>query len=369
MTVITFNATLLIEELKVTTINREEYTMANNLFSLVKAMAGGDGVATFRDEAEDAVKNLDDLISPGDRAVIRKNTSPPGQGVNTMMKTMPLPDKVRLVPTVLGTMNTVSRSAEFMKRAAKSERTEAEPAFWDLVREVAKGLGALDVGFISVDDNEIFEQFEIPYRNAVVFTFGMDKDAIDTAPSFDALTEVLGTYGSLGKVANALTEYLRGAGYGAYPGFAIGGLVDYVRVAEQAGLGAIGYHGMLISPQEGTRQRINLVFTNMDIPEPEENPHLWVREVCAMCQNCVRSCPPGAIHTDGEVDEVTGRKQTLHYEHCLEYYGANQGCAVCVKVCPFSNIGYEKVKEGYFDLKDYRESQGLETQQETSYAV
>ena len=91
---------------------------------------------------------------------------------------------------------------------------------------------------------------------------------------------------------------------------------------------------------------------------------------CARSARRARSACGAAIYTDDEPDEVTGRKQTLHYEHCLEYYGANQGCAVCVKVCPFSNVGYEKVKEGYSDLKDYRASkQNLKTQPEVSHAT
>ncbi len=148
--------------------------VVSNLASLVWAVAGGDGVDSFRDEAEAAVEQLDNLITPGERAVVRKQTSPPGQGVNITMKTMPLTAKLNLLPTVLGTMNTVSRSGALMKSSAP-KRAEADESVWTSVEKVAKELGALGVGFVRVDDDEIFKQFKIPYRNAVVFTVGMDR--------------------------------------------------------------------------------------------------------------------------------------------------------------------------------------------------
>ena len=193
----------------------------------------------------------------------------------------------------------------------------------------------------------IFKDFAIPYQNAVVFTIDMEKEAIDTAPSYDTLIEVMRTYGALGHLAVKVSDHLRKLGYGAYPGSPMGGVVDYVRVAQDAGIGAIGYHGMLISPTEGTRQRINVVFTNMEIPEPQPNPHRWILDFCAMCQRCVRSCPPKAIYTSAKADPMSGRKKTVHFDKCVTYFGENQGCAVCVKVCPFSQAGYDKIQSGF----------------------
>ena len=334
---------------------------ASNLMMLLRAMGGSDVITDFRDAAEEEMQHLASLIQPGEHAVTRHNTAPPGKGVNAMMRDMPLAKKARLLPVVLGTMNSVTRCGTYMKDKLTPSRQSADADVWEQVRDVALASGALDVGFVRINEHDIFKDYAIPYQSAVVFTIQMDKEAIDTAPGYDALIEVLSTYGSLGDVAIALTEHLREQGYGAYPGFPIGGLVDYVRVAQDAGLGAIGYHGMLISPGDGTRQRINVVFTNMDIPEPAANPHAWVREVCELCQNCVRSCPPAAIYTEGELEPSTGRKTTIHYERCVEYYGDNQGCAVCIKVCPFSAAGYDKVKQGYMDIygKDAADANSL----------
>ena len=57
----------------------------------------------------------------------------------------------------------------------------------------------------------------------------------------------------------------------------LGRAVDHVRIAEKAALGAIGYHGSLISPQDGERLRINVIYTSIENPPyPDKNEHLWV---------------------------------------------------------------------------------------------
>ena len=317
------------------------------LRSLVGAMTGAGGVEGFRDAAEQEVMRLGDLISAGEHAVTRLNTAPPDGGVNVMIGTMPLAQKLRLLPIMLRTMNSVTKCADAMKDDLTPTKHSATEETWNRLIELAKARGAVEVGFARISVHDIFKEYAIPYRNAIVFTIDMEKEAINTAPSYDALVEVLKTYAALGDVALALTDALREQGYGAYPGFPIGGLVDYVRVAEAAGIGAIGYHGMLISPTEGTRQRINVVFTNMETPAPAPNPHAWVLDFCAACRKCVRSCPPKAIYTTAQVSPMTGRKSTLHYQNCLDYYATHQGCAVCVKVCPFSHTGYAKIERGY----------------------
>lgn len=340
----------------------------STLWGLIRATTnlGGGGIGGFRNVIENAereVAHLADLIPASGYAVDRLETAPPGAGVNAMVIGMPLRQKMRVLPIMMGTVDAVATCGKYMMDKLTPTRSRADESVWDAVTALARQHGAAEVGFVRINDHDIFKDFAIPYRNAIVFTIDMKKEAIDTAPSYDALIEVISTYRSLGHLAIKLCDHLRKLGYGAYPGFPIGGLVDYVRVAQDAGIGAIGYHGMLISPSEGTRQRINVVFTNMEIPEPQPNPHLWILDFCAMCQRCVRSCPAEAIYTSAQINPITGRKQTLHYDQCVKYYGENQGCAVCVKVCPFSQAGYDKVKEGFLAAEAKRRGRTQETEQ------
>ena len=179
----------------------------------------------------------------------------------------------------------------------------------------------------------------------------MDKEPIETAPSLDCQLEVMDGYKNMASIAKRLSQHLRQHGYAAYPGTALGGVTDYVHLAELAGLGAIGYHGLLISPGEGARLRINTIYTNIvNLPTLETtgqaNEHLWVRDFCAMCKKCVRQCPVNAIYDQPE-PRGDGGMQSIDHATCRDYFTRNYGCGVCLAVCPFSHTGYEKVKERF----------------------
>jgi len=66
-------------------------------------------------------------------------------------------------------------------------------------------------------------------------------------------------------------------------------------MGEAAGLAAIGYHGLLIVPPNGARVRVSTIYVGIDDLPQSENQHLSVRDICANCRRCVRSCPHGAI--------------------------------------------------------------------------
>lgn len=252
-----------------------------------------------------------------------------------------------LVPTMVPLMWRMQRSGRYYRRSFAPVSDTADPALFDELEALARRLGAVDVAYVTdIPDFEIFAGKAVPHRNAIVFTVEMDRDEIATAPHFRAFHEVAKGYRRLATVSNALTDLLRGHGHAAYPGTALGGLSDYVALAERAGLGAIGYHGLLISPDDGARLRINTIYTSITNLPVRENPHTWVRDFCAMCRNCVRSCPPGAIH-DEPRDRPGGGRTCIEYTSCREYFSSNFGCAVCVKVCPFSEAGYDHVKAGF----------------------
>ena len=330
----------------------------SSVVSLLRAMMTSQGVDGFRQSAENEMMRLAGFVSPGEHAVERLDTAPPGRGVNVMMRKIPFRKMLSLMPLTFRMMESMTKCAEVMQEVQPVESKASTSEFHEQLRQVAREHGAVEVGFVKISQDEIFDGYAIPYQNAIVFTVDMDKEVTKTAPSHDMLIEVLSTYASLGDVALRLTEYLRDQGYGAYPGFPVGGVVDYVRVAEQAGIGAIGYHGMLISPTEGSRQRINVVFTNMELPEPEPNLHAWILDFCAKCRKCVRLCPPQAIFTTDEPHPVTGRKSTLHYDTCLDYYAENNGCGVCMDVCPFSHAGYDKIHTGFQKAQKRQQGSG-----------
>lgn len=226
-------------------------------------------------------------------------------------------------------------------------RSKASPEFIEKLERIARTAGAKDIRYVTVPRNAIFQQKGIPHEYAIIFTVEMDQENMSTAPGFVAFREVAKGYKNLAVIGNKLARYMRKHGFAAYPGTALGGITDYTHLGELAGLGAIGYHGMLITAGEGTRLRINTIYTNItNLPMQTENEHLWVRDFCAMCKKCVRECPAEAIFQQPKPRGDAGM-QCIDHAGCRDYFNQNFGCAICLARCPFSTAGYEKIKSRF----------------------
>lgn len=242
----------------------------------------------------------------------------------------------------------MQRGARMYDGKSQPTESEATPAFIADLEALAREAGAKDIGYVKVPNYAIFRDKGIPAAYAVVFTVEMEKGPIDTAPSFECQLEVMDGYKRMAGISRKLASFMRAHGHAAYPGMALGGVTDYPHLAELAGLGAIGYHGLLIAPGEGARLRINTIYTNIsNLPTLEargvENEHLWVRDFCAMCHKCIRKCPADAIFEEPR-PRGDGGMQTIDHATCREYFTSHYGCGVCLAVCPFSQVGYEKVQ-------------------------
>jgi len=225
----------------------------------------------------------------------------------------------------------------------------ATPEFIEKIEKLARQGGARDIRYIKVPRNAIFKGKGLPYQYAIIFTVEMDKGNISTAPSFDAFLEVAKGYKRMAIISYKIATLMRKNGFAAYPGTALGGITDYTYLGELAGLGAIGYHGLLITPEEGARVRINTIYTNiknLPISDQDENEHLWVRDFCAMCKKCIRQCPVDAIF-DQPVPRGDGGMQAIDHTSCRDYFTQYQGCAICLAACPFSQSGYEKIEASF----------------------
>ncbi len=293
------------------------------------------------------LKNFDNLVEPApesrprtpfDSDLPRRELSTANLKPKQLLKLLPV-----MGPLMLG----MQKSARMYDGKFRPSKNEAAPEFIAELEKVARAAGAKDIAYVRVPNNAIFKDKGIPHEYAVVFTVEMDKEPIETSPSFESFYEVAKGYKNLAVIGNKLATMMRAEGFGAYPGTALGGITDYPHLAELAGLGVIGYHGLLISPREGARLRINTIYTNItNLPIDTGNEHLWVRDFCAMCKKCVRSCPAGAIY-DEPKPRGDGGMQCIDHGSCRDYFAANFGCAVCLKVCPFSDAGYKKVKAGF----------------------
>ena len=74
--------------------------------------------------------------------------------------------------------------------------------------------------------------------------------------------------------------------------------LEFEEVAVRCGLGEIGLHGVVLTPEFGPMQRYCFVLTDAVL---EETPLPQAR-LCDRCQACVKACPGHAIAEDGTRD-------------------------------------------------------------------
>lgn len=303
------------------------------------------------DKMDSHLENFETVVQPAPQSKPRTSFESSLPTEQLTLLNFSLPQRLKVLSKAAPLFLNMQRGARMYDGKFKPQKHEASPEFLAELEELALTAGAKDVAYVKVPNTAIFQGKGIPHEYAIIFTVEMDREPIDSAPSFDCQLEVMDGYKRMAIISNKLAGLLRSNGFAAYPGTALGGLTDYVYLAEMAGLGAIGYHGLLISPGEGARLRINTIYTNItNLPTLEaqgkENEHLWVRDFCAMCKKCIRKCPVDAIF-EQPVPRGDGGMQTIDHATCRDYFAANYGCAICLAECPFSQVGYEKVRSRF----------------------
>lgn len=212
------------------------------------------------------------------------------------------------------------------------------------LEQFAHSLGVTDIGYTIVNPRHIFKGYKLLFPHAMVFTMEMDREKIKQAPSMPSFIEIFRTYHQLGVIVNQVSEFLRQRGYNALAGPAIGGDVNYIPVAIDAGLGYSGKNGLLITQNNGPRIRLAAVFTDIEnLPFAQENPHLWVRDYCESCNLCIEQCPVDAIYMETKT-HTDGGPIFIDHTICADPFSNDNGCTLCIKHCPFSYGDYSKIK-------------------------
>ncbi len=148
--------------------------------------------------------------------------------------------------------------------------------------------------------------------------------------------------GRLTKAVYDLSDLFRKEGYRSLPLPAAGCPVDqrsldalfsYKHAANFSGLGSIGRHSLLITPQYGPRVRLACLLTETAL----ESSPLEQRDYCIDCDICIRECPAKAL----EIPEQ-GEAYSINKFACRTYRQAGLTCSVCMKVCDEVVGGYQK---------------------------
>jgi epoxyqueuosine reductase len=238
----------------------------------------------------------------------------------------------------------MARSASSIKRNPYAEKKVIDPDTLKELEAYAKGLGISEIGYTEVNTRYIFRDFKILYKNALVFTIEMNKDKIKLAPSIPSFIEVFRTYYEVGVIVNKVATFLRDRGYNAHARPAVGGDMNYIPIAIDAGLGYSGKNGLLITKNNGPRVRLAAVYTDIEnLPFARENPHKWVRDYCQSCNICIQKCPVNAIYMETKI-LADGGPAFIDHTKCAMPFSNDNGCTLCIKHCPFSYGDYNKIK-------------------------
>ncbi len=113
--------------------------------------------------------------------------------------------------------------------------------------------------------------------------------------------------------------------------------LSYAHVAEAAGMGTIGTHSFLITPEFGTRVRLACLLTEAPIETTTRHDPV---DDCTHCLDCVKICPVMAISAPGPLKryEVDGAR-------CKFYRDRLDDCGLCLKACSYAT-GHSEVAGG-----------------------
>jgi epoxyqueuosine reductase QueG len=180
-------------------------------------------------------------------------------------------------------------------------------------------------------------------RSVIVFAKEICTEVVSLlTPSKQAgaveASELLGVHadylnGRLTRAAHELASLFREKGYRSLPLPAVSptdqrfltSLLSYKHAAQMAGLGTIGRHSLLITPEHGPRVRLACVLTEARV-EPSE-PRT-AEDYCIDCDACIQACPAQAIQLP-----QSGSRYSVNGFACRSYLQAGLTCGMCMKTC------------------------------------
>jgi ferredoxin len=288
---------------------------------------------------------LSQLLKRSDVIRHGKNAVKQNGFTGSPMETLPIRKKLTILPTGFRLYRQIKKSLTFPSgKPSKDKMSELE---FNELKTFLESFKITSYGFTKVDADNIFIDRGILYDNAIVISIQMPHDKIAKAPSFETMAMIEDTYLQTGEIVNKIADYLRKHGFGAQTGPGLGGMTNYPMLAKDANMGEFGRHGLLISPQSGACHRLAAVYTNINnFPYVKTSEHQWIKEYCKNCGLCIKKCLNKAILETPETT-INMRVRHIEYAKCMSCFNQNFGCSVCVKVCPFTKVGYQKLHEVY----------------------
>jgi epoxyqueuosine reductase len=207
------------------------------------------------------------------------------------------------------------------------------------MREYALSHEADAVGVAAMDPLYVFQGYTIEEPWVIVLALAHNYERLREVPSDETngigVCDVGDQYARGTRASYALANWIRSQGYDAhaYPGPMADALL-LIPPAIASGLGELGKHGSLISPQFGSGVRLAGVTTNMPLISTAPI-QFGADEFCKSCQACTKACPPGAIQEQKEM--VRGvERWYVDFDKCIPYFAEAASCGICIATCPWT---------------------------------
>ena len=193
-------------------------------------------------------------------------------------------------------------------------------------KELKKYANALLPGARSVVvlGKEIFQE--------MVALLGTSKEVGEAFSGDYFLTHTEYINGRLTNAVHGMAGFLRDQGYRTLPMPTVAptdqrflkAIFSYKHAAELAGLGTVGRHTMLITPEFGSRVKFTCLLTEATLePTPKSR-----KNYCIKCNACIKACPSKALQVPKK-----GQAYAMNPYACRTYRVAGLTCSVCMKAC------------------------------------
>jgi len=217
----------------------------------------------------------------------------------------------------------------------------------ELIKNKARELGYLEVGLTDYDHRYEFQSKRdfARYPTAICLAYEQDFEPTQTIPSVDAEIVHSSTYRTQAAAGLELGNFIRSLGYHAQVIHSSDATGPVIPMFVAAGLGQLGACGYLLTPHEGSRNRLMMLTTDAKVTNDEPIDY-GIHAFCQVCQVCVNRCPGRALMRD----KIWWRgleKNKLYFKRCRPVMARYLGCGVCMKVCPVQKYGLKNVMDHY----------------------
>jgi ferredoxin len=211
------------------------------------------------------------------------------------------------------------------------------------LQDTAVSYGAVLSGSVSTDLQFVYAQrgrgrhygklTDKVLPNTFVYAVEMDAEAVNKAPAIEESVEVVKKYIQAAVIGLVLSYTLREMGYNAVCHIDGESQLVLPLAADKAGLGSIGWMGILLTKKYGPRVRLGAITTDAPIMASEIKD-FNVLDFCKTCGKCVDICPSAAIAPLSSVENAA--KPSIDPGKCYKTWKElGTDCGVCLAVCPF----------------------------------